>query len=144
MCIIFGYIIPLSANPTKLSSTFKQYISNLLTNCLSVFDHFVGLVFKRLYLLITHIFMRNVSWNICIWHIQTKFYQEVSAILLYLADYLFCSLLLYILSTTFMLKLFLVHLEIQIYLENLCVCIYIYLYMYIYLYIYIRTHTNIY
>ena len=114
MCILFCYIIPLSTNPTKLSSTFKQYVSNLLTNCLSVFDHFVGFALKGLYLLFTHIFMRNVSWNIYIWHVQAKFYQKVSAILPYLIDYLFCSLVLYILSTTFMLKLFLVHLEIQI------------------------------
>ena len=32
----------LSANPTKWSNTRKQFI------CLSVFDHFVGLVFKEL------------------------------------------------------------------------------------------------
>ena len=32
-----------SANFTKWSNTLKQFVGNLLTNCLSVFDHFVGL-----------------------------------------------------------------------------------------------------
>ena len=135
MCIVFCYIIPSSANPTKLSSTFKQYVSSLLTNYLSVFDHFVGLTLKGLYLLITHIFMRNVSWNIYTWHVQAKSYQEVSAILLCLTDHLFCNLISYILSTTFMLKLFLVYLGIQIYLENQCIYI-IYILYIVYIYIY--------
>ena len=39
---------PLSANPTKWSNTFNQFIGNLPTNCLSVFDHFVGLALKGL------------------------------------------------------------------------------------------------
>ena len=38
----------LSTNPTKLSNTLKQLVGNLPTNCLSVFDHFLGLVFKGL------------------------------------------------------------------------------------------------
>ena len=33
---------PSDANPTKCSNTLKEF--NLPTNCLSVFDHFVGLV----------------------------------------------------------------------------------------------------
>ena len=37
---------PLSANPTKRSNTFKQFAGNLPTNCLSVFDHFVGFRLK--------------------------------------------------------------------------------------------------
>ena len=39
---------PLSANPTKLSNTLKQFVGNLPTNCLSAFDHFVGLALKGL------------------------------------------------------------------------------------------------
>ena len=39
---------PLSANPTKWSNTLKQFVSNLPTNCLSVFDHFVKLALKGL------------------------------------------------------------------------------------------------
>ena len=31
---------PLSANPTKWLNTLKQFVENLPTNCLSVFDHF--------------------------------------------------------------------------------------------------------
>ena len=41
-------INPLSANPTKWSNTLKQFVGKLETNCLSVFDHFVGLVLKEL------------------------------------------------------------------------------------------------
>ena len=52
---------PLSANPTKWSNTLKQFVGNLPTNCLSVFDHFVklalkGLIFKSLFVyVITHL-----------------------------------------------------------------------------------------
>ena len=42
------FINPLSANFTKWSNTLKQFVSNLTTNCLSVFDHFVGLTLKGL------------------------------------------------------------------------------------------------
>ena len=38
----------LSANFTKWSSTLKQFVGKLPTNCLSVFDHFVGLALKGL------------------------------------------------------------------------------------------------
>ena len=38
----------LSANFTKWSNTLKQFVSKLPMNCLSVFDHFVGLALKRL------------------------------------------------------------------------------------------------
>ena len=41
-------INPLSANPTKWSNTLKQFVGILPTNCLSVFDHFVGLTLKGL------------------------------------------------------------------------------------------------
>ena len=43
-----GALNPLSANPTKLSNTLKQFVGKLPTNCLSVFDHFVGLALKGL------------------------------------------------------------------------------------------------
>ena len=42
------WVNPLSANPTKLSNTLKQFVGKLPTNCLSVFDNFVKLAFKRL------------------------------------------------------------------------------------------------
>ena len=41
-------IRPLSTNPTKWSNTLKQFVGNLLTNCLSVFDHFEELALKGL------------------------------------------------------------------------------------------------
>ena len=44
-CRVFN---PLSANPAKWSNTLKQFVSNLATNCLSVFDHFVKLTLKGL------------------------------------------------------------------------------------------------
>ena len=39
---------PLSANPTKWSKTLKQFLGNLPTNCLSMFDHFMKLALKGL------------------------------------------------------------------------------------------------
>ena len=39
---------PLSANPTKWSNTLKKFVGNLLTDCFSVFDHFVKLAHKGL------------------------------------------------------------------------------------------------
>ena len=39
---------PLNANPIEWSNTLKQFVSNLLTNYLNVFDHFVGLALKGL------------------------------------------------------------------------------------------------
>ena len=39
---------PLSANATKWSNKLKQFFGKLPTNCLSVFDHFVGLALKGL------------------------------------------------------------------------------------------------
>ena len=41
-------INPLSANPTKSSNTLKQFVGNLPTNCLRVFDHFMNLALKGL------------------------------------------------------------------------------------------------
>ena len=40
------YFNPFSHNPTKWSNTLQQLVGNLTTNCLSVFDHFVGLALK--------------------------------------------------------------------------------------------------
>ena len=39
-------INPFRANFKKWSDTFKQFVGNLPTNCLSVFDNFVGLALK--------------------------------------------------------------------------------------------------
>ena len=45
LCFFFN---TLSTNPTKWSNTLKQFVGNLPTNCLSVFEHFVGLALKWL------------------------------------------------------------------------------------------------
>ena len=39
---------PLNANPKKWSNTLKRFVASFPTNCLSVFDHFVGLALKGL------------------------------------------------------------------------------------------------
>ena len=39
---------PLRANFSKWSNTLKQFVGKLAANCLSVFDHFVGLTLKGL------------------------------------------------------------------------------------------------
>ena len=39
-------LYPLSANLTKWSKTVKQFVSNLPTNCFSLFDRFVEFVLK--------------------------------------------------------------------------------------------------
>ena len=39
---------PLSTNFTKWSNTLKQFVGKLPTNCLGVFDHFVGSALKGL------------------------------------------------------------------------------------------------
>ena len=44
----FRVINPLSANPRKWSNTFKQFVDNLATNCLSVCHHLVILALKEL------------------------------------------------------------------------------------------------
>ena len=42
------WINPLSTNPGKWSNALKRFLAKLPTNCLSVFDHLVGLVQKGL------------------------------------------------------------------------------------------------
>ena len=39
---------PLSSSPTEWSNTLKQFVGKVPTNCLSLFDHFVGLALKGL------------------------------------------------------------------------------------------------
>ena len=48
----FPYFYPLTANPTRWSNTLKQFVGNLPTNCLSVFDHFVILALKGLIIIV--------------------------------------------------------------------------------------------
>ena len=47
--LLYWYFLnPLSASPTKWSNTLKQFVGNLSTNCLSVFDHLVKLALEGL------------------------------------------------------------------------------------------------
>ena len=46
--LLLGFINPLSTSFTKWSNTLKQFVGNLPTNCLSVYDHFVKLALKAL------------------------------------------------------------------------------------------------
>ena len=57
---------PLSANFTKWSDTLKQFVSKLPTICLSVFDHFVGLVLKVLMLQLICKIIENTLENACL------------------------------------------------------------------------------
>ena len=41
-------VTSLSVDFTKWSNTLKQFVGKLPTNCLSVFDYFVGLALKEL------------------------------------------------------------------------------------------------
>ena len=50
---------PLRVNPTKWSNTLEQLVRNLPTNCLSVFDHFVGLALKEIICLIWIILLKS-------------------------------------------------------------------------------------
>ena len=50
----------LSANITKWSNTLEQFVSKLPTNCLSVFDHFVGFALKRLIYKLRHVLIKQL------------------------------------------------------------------------------------
>ena len=49
---MYEWFNPLSVNPTKWSNILKQFVSNLPTNWLSVFDHFVELAHEELIFLL--------------------------------------------------------------------------------------------
>ena len=57
--LILSKFNPLSVNPTKWSNTLKQFVGILPTNCLSVFDYFVGLALKRISKLTNSYFLWN-------------------------------------------------------------------------------------
>ena len=46
--VIVQILNPFSANFTKWSITLKQFVGNLPSNCVSVFDPFVGLALNLL------------------------------------------------------------------------------------------------
>ena len=59
-------INPLSAKKRKWPNTLKQFVGNLLTNCVSVFVHFVGLALKgfiRLIPIYAYIYHYSSFWR---------------------------------------------------------------------------------
>ena len=68
-------LIPLSANPKKWSNTLKQFVGKKPTNCLSVFDHFVGLALKVLMFIVYH-----VLFIIIVYHVDYIFHGNQKAI----------------------------------------------------------------
>ena len=60
-----NYFHPLSANFTKWSNTLKQFLGKLATNCLSVFDHFVGLALKGLIIRLEKN-LESTQYNACL------------------------------------------------------------------------------
>ena len=51
----------LSPSPTKWSNALKQFVSKLLKNCLSVFDHFLGLALKGFALSLVNHFTKTID-----------------------------------------------------------------------------------
>ena len=68
----FPDLNPLSANSTKWSNTLKQFVSNLLTNCFSVFDHFVKLALKG-----------SKQFPLPIYGTATSFHHQLQSVLFY-------------------------------------------------------------
>ena len=68
----FPDLNPLSANSTKWSNTLKQFVSNLLTNCFSVFDHFVKLALKG-----------SKQFPLPIYGTATSFHHQIQSVLVY-------------------------------------------------------------
>ena len=52
---------PLSANLTKWPNTFKQFVGQQPTNCLSVFNHFVWVALKGL-IVIIHVIRKLIAY----------------------------------------------------------------------------------
>ena len=83
-----GNLNPLSANPTKWPNTLKQFAVKLLTNCLSVFDHFVGLLLKGLRIFklkrICKLLLYSLLWNFSLqmpflnWRLKTILMPDVN------------------------------------------------------------------
>ena len=97
----------MSANPKKWSNTLKQFVGNLPTNCLNVFDHFVGFALKVLRLFFVKpvaIFHLNNAWLylkeidngkmvvVCIWYkymiLKLKFVFNLFQLFTYFARYI--------------------------------------------------------
>ena len=86
------YVNPLSANFTKWSNTLKQFVGKLSTNCLSVFDQFVGLALKGLSHLIMEINLsRKKKLNLPRPRIKVYYYKCIDVYTKILSDVYFFS-----------------------------------------------------
>ena len=73
----FNILNPLSAKLIKWPNTVKQFVGNLMTNFLSVFGHFLGLVLKGLSFWFKKIFGFLIAENCCsqnFYHAKNKFF----------------------------------------------------------------------
>ena len=66
MMLVLYDISPLNTNPIKWSNTLKQFVAKLPTNCLIVFDHFVGLALMELALPIFPIYFNTAEYSAAI------------------------------------------------------------------------------
>ena len=66
---------PLSADPTKWSNILRQFVGKLPTNCLSVFDHFVGLALKGLRKTTNFYFPWNEETVLCWFQEEEKLFN---------------------------------------------------------------------
>ena len=78
---VFLLVNPLNAKFTKWSNILKQFVGKLPTNCLSVFDHFVGLALKGFSL-----------WMFCMSFINDIFKnsktQKLSTVIFFIKNYI--------------------------------------------------------
>ena len=65
----FNNFNPLSASFTKWSNTLKQFVGNLPTNCLSVFDRSVGLALKGLTFVKSFLYTFYGFEHVLVWRI---------------------------------------------------------------------------
>ena len=83
---------PLGANPRKWSNTLKQFVGKLPSNCLSVFEHFVGLARKELSN-VSRLKVRKCTVTTTVFHKKYIFFQSnYKQVLLTAAFQDFCTL----------------------------------------------------
>ena len=76
---------PLRANLTKWENTLKQFGDKLVTSCLSVFDHFVGLALKSLISSTHGDFTYQLSYCCRIWY--GKYFPGFSYLTIFLRPF---------------------------------------------------------
>ena len=72
----FPLFNPLSAKFIKWSNTLKQFVGKLPTNCLTVFDHFVGLVLNGLIRNVNIFQRKKIVLIMIIFHIIFSYFMH--------------------------------------------------------------------